>query len=243
MSRREQTRERMLARVHQPLSRNPGPVLTALLSAFAAGLASFDLRALQRALYLHTARAGWLGEWAELYSYSRSGQSDAELLAQMERETILERRKTTTQAVEDALRREVGLEPLLFLGDKRVYRFDDMDALAQEGYAYDYSVIYQGREVYDDVPDTHRGSRAAMPWGPGFGPGGLWVTFGAQWNAERERAALGVLARHIKAGGGLTLGWSVRVKRDVTDALSAQDALTHPDMGWGIDPWGGSTWG
>ncbi|TDE85568.1 hypothetical protein [Deinococcus sp. S9] len=235
--------ERMIGRLHEPLSRGPGAVLTALMKAFARGLDLLDTRAAQRAMYLQSARGEWLDEWADLYSYSRDGQDDAELLARMQAQTILERRKTTREAVLQAARAATGLEVRLFDGDHRAYRLDDVEALLDGWYAYDYSGVQDGREVYDNVPDAHRGARSVLPWGPGWGPGGLWLTVPAFWDEQTEAALLRVLETHVKAGGGFEVGWAIQAPRAPEDRLTVHSEAEHPPMGWGIDPFGGSTWG
>ena len=237
-------RERMLSRLHEPLSREPQPVISTLIAALARGLEAIDVRAAQRSLYLQTARGRWLDVWADLYSYSRERRSDSELRGVMTAQTILKRRATTLPLLAEAVEAVCGKTPLIRLGRERVYRFDHTELLLEGQRAFGYSVLDEsGEEVGDYAPFTHAGSALRLPQSPGFGPSGIWITLPMAYDPLIEAAVLKVLERRVKAGGGFQLGWAVTVSRELIDQITVDDAVTMTPMGWGVDEWGGSTWG
>ena len=232
--------QRLLDGMHEPFQREPGAVLTTLLKAFTRGLESIHLGAAQQALYLDSARGRWLSEWADLYAYERGSLNDADLLAEMQSQTVLERRQTTLSGLKQQILRATGFEAVIELTGDKTLRFDHFGA---DWSGLDYGAIQDGVAVLDDTPQWHRGSLQRLPLGPQAGPSGVIIQMPTHWTAALEDKVMEVVRHSLKAGSAFELGWTMNLSNDLSDELLIEDNTYYPASGWGIDGWGSSTWG
>jgi|GEM_PF-6613098 len=230
--------------MHAPLRDSPAPVMTAVTRALGRGARLISLRAAQQALYLATARGRWLDAWADTYAFDREpGETDAELRARVQSETVLERRKPTVQGVTDAVAKVAGVTPVLSFTEGRVARYDRLADMADGAHMLDYSVTDGWDEAYHNLPDSRLGFETRVPLRGGYDAAGLLVHLPMHHDPAVEARVMAVLARHLPAGCGYDLSWLVRMPARVVESCLVSETTSVNPSGWGFDPWGAGTWG
>lgn len=226
--------------MHLPFRKSRSPVLRALLRALERGLSALRLREAVATMYLDSAHGPWLDRYAALYAYARRpGEGDDALRARMYTWTILERMKTTDEAIVRSVRDACGVSAQIIPSHDLVAEFDDLEGMANGESPLDYSRLdREGNESFDTAAHGVGG-----PWSPGYGPSGLLIRVAAPWSPELEHAVALAVRDCVPAASGFDLLWLKHLDAQWTDQVGVSDAGARCYPGWGLGPWDSEPWG
>lgn len=263
--------DRVWAQLPRPLRESQAPHLRALARSMVRGTQLLGLTSAVRGAYLDTARGRWLDVWADAFSVTRRpGEADAAFRSRL-MELALTRGDTRREAVQAQVSAEVGV-PVGVVGSAQfVAHYDRLEDYLERGqFMADFERISRivedqdgrwgvdpwgatpwGEEaaettyVFDDTPFNHLGYAGRTPLRPGWGPKGAVLTLGEQYDPALEDAAIESAARNLPAATGYDLFWShtFRNRLEGDLVIVGADGFTYNESGWGVDSWGGSTWG